>query len=391
MARFVIKLLHVIDSMNLEGGGPTQGLRNLTAFYEGLGVSATVLCMDETSAKPANAEHLNIVSLGRGKGVFGYHPDLVDWLSENASSFNAVIVHGLWQYHGQAVFKALKTLNVPYYVFPHGMLDPWFKDQYPLKHLKKYVYWFLAQYPVLKNAKAVLFTCEEEKLLARESFTPYQVREKVVNYGTTLTEVAKQSTADDFLNALPALKGKRIVLFLSRIQEKKGCDLLIRAFARVAAVDDDLQLVMAGPDQTGLQAELEQLAESLGVASRITWTGMLKNEQKWGALKTAEVFVLPSHQENFGIAVAEALAVGTPVLISNKVNIWREIEAMGAGLVAEDTEAGTLKNLRTWLAMDESERANMRSQTTVCYSQKFDIAQAAKNLITLIKADLAHG
>ncbi|MDO6804770.1 glycosyltransferase, partial [Wenyingzhuangia sp. 1_MG-2023] len=105
----------------------------------------------------------------------------------------------------------------------------------------------------------------------------------------------------------------------------------------------------------------------------------------WGAIKAAEVFILPSHQENFGISVAEALAVGTPVLISSKVNIWREIKEMNAGLVGDDTLEGTQKLLQAWLDLSENEKQIIKQNTVACYKQKFDISQAAKNLIELIR------
>jgi glycosyltransferase involved in cell wall biosynthesis len=383
-----LKILHVISSLNLEGGGPAQGVRNLTSFYADMDISPTVLTLDNPGDNLGNTDHLEVIRLGKVKGIFAYHPELVTWLKQHAHEYDAVIVHGLWQYHGYAVYKALKESKVPYYVFPHGMLDPWFKHEYPLKHLKKYVYWFLAQYPVLKNAKAVLFTCEEEKLLARESFWPYKVREEVVGYGTSITDIAKNAKPGDFYNEYPELEGKRLFLFLSRIHEKKGCDLLIQAFAKVAKSNSDLHLVMAGPDQTGLQADLNKIADDYGIESRITWTGMIKNQVKWGAMKAAEVFILPSHQENFGIAVAEALAVGTPVLISNKVNIWREIKEMNAGLVNDDTLEGTQKLIQAWLDLSEDEKQAFKQNTIPCFEQKFDIAQAAKNLIDLIRTDL---
>ncbi|CAN8139490.1 Transferase [uncultured Thiomicrorhabdus sp.] len=385
-----MKILHVISSLSLEGGGPAQGVRNLTSYYAEQGVSATVLCLDDPEDNLGNTEHLEVVTLGKGKGVFAYHSGMVNWIKLNVEQFDAVVVHGLWQYPGLAVLKALKNSSIPYYVFPHGMLDPWFKHTYPLKHLKKYVFWFLGQYPVLKHAKSVLFTCEEEKLLARESFWPYQVREVVVNYGTTLTEIAKTAKPDDFYELYPELQEKRLFLFLSRIHEKKGCDLLIEAFAEFARQDADLHLVIAGPDQTGWQADLEMLATDLGIADRITWTGMLKDEKKWGAIKAAEVFVLPSHQENFGIAVAEALAVGTPVLISNKVNIWLEIEEMNAGLVADDSLEGAQQLFKEWGALSNDAKAHMKTNTLECFKAKFDIRQASINLITLIKQDLQH-
>jgi glycosyltransferase involved in cell wall biosynthesis len=210
----------------------------------------------------------------------------------------------------------------------------------------------------------------------------------VVNYGTTITDVAKTAKPGDFYNEYPELESKRLFLFLSRIHEKKGCDLLIQAFAKVAKSNPDLHLVMAGPYQTGLQADLRKIADDYGIENRITWTGMIKNEVKWGAMKAAEVFILPSHQENFGIAVAEALAVGTPVLISNKVNIWREIKEMNAGLVEDDTLEGTQKLIQTWLDLSEDEKQAIKQKTVACYEQKFDIAQSAKNIIGLIRTHL---
>ena len=168
-----------------------------------------------------------------------------------------------------------------------------------------------------------------------KSFWFYQVREAVVTYGTKTPPSDAARLREVFYAAYPDLRGKRVLLFLSRIQEKKGCDLLIEAFAKVAGQDANLHLMMAGPDQTGWMAKLQAQALALGVADRITWPGMLQGDMKWGAFYASEAFVLSSHQENFGIVVAEALGCGLPVLISDKVNIWREIEADRAGTIHE--------------------------------------------------------
>ena len=259
------------------------------------------------------------------------------------------------------------------------MLDPWFKRTYPLKHLKKCLYWPWAEYRVLRDAQAVLFTCEEEKLLARQSFGLYRASEVVVNFGTAGPVGDARGAAGGVPRpAIRTLQGKRLLLFLGRLHVKKGCDLLIEAFARVAAADPDLHLVMAGPDQAGWQAELERRAAALGVADRISWTGMLTGDLKWGAFHAAEAFVLPSHQENFGIAVAEALACGLPVLISNKVNIWREIAEDGAGLVAEDTEAGTTGMLQDWLLKSDEERQEMGRNARDSFARRYEFARQPK-------------
>jgi glycosyltransferase involved in cell wall biosynthesis len=140
---------------------------------------------------------------------------------------------------------------------------------------------------------------------------------------------------------------------------------------------------MAGPDHSGTQAQLMRLAERLGIAPAVTWTGMLHGDLKAGAFRAAEVFVLPSHQENFGVAVAEALSCSTPVLISNQVNIWREILDERAGLVAEDTLQGTQQLLSDWLALNSEERQQMTRNAAECFQRRFHVDKLARKLPTL--------
>jgi len=149
----------------------------------------------------------------------------------------------------------------------------------------------------------------------------------VVGYGTSAPTGDAEQQQKLFLRRFPHLRDQRLVLFLSRIHPKKGVDLLIEAFAAVAPMDPRLQLVIAGPDQVGWQAQLQQRAAALGIAERITWPGMLGGDLKWGAFRAAELFCLPSHQENFGVVVAEALACGLPVAIAEHVNISAEVSA----------------------------------------------------------------
>jgi glycosyltransferase involved in cell wall biosynthesis len=264
------------------------------------------------------------------------------------------------------------------------MLDPWFKKQYPLKHAKKWMYWPWADYRVLRDAQAVLFTCEEERVLARQSFWLYRCNEVVVNYGTANPAGDPHEEKAEFLSRFPDLQGKKLALFVGRIHPKKGCDLLIAAFAGVLAQHPEWHLVIAGPDQVGLQEKLMQAARRLGVSSRITWTGLIAGSMKWGALQAAELFVLPSHQENFGIVVAEALAAGVPALISNKVNIWREIEADRAGLVAEDTLAGLSELFRSYLNLPQDEKLAMRHRARQCFEQRFEIRRATQTILQVL-------
>jgi glycosyltransferase involved in cell wall biosynthesis len=265
------------------------------------------------------------------------------------------------------------------------MLGPWFKHTYPLKHLKKWLYWPWAEYRVLRDARKVIFTCEAERLSARESFWLYKVNEAVSGFGISVPIIDANSSISKLYDQYPFLQGKRIVLFLGRLHEVKGCDLLVSAFAAVAHHDENLHLVMAGPHQTGLLNRLKAQATGLGVAHRITWTGMLQSELKWGAIQAAEVICLPSHHENFGLVVAEALACGKPVLISNKVNIWREIKTDGAGLIADDTQAGIDNVLQSWLNMSAEEFASMQAKTIPCFEKRFHVQRAAERLLEIIR------
>ena len=353
-----------------------------------MGVCIEVACCDAPDAPWLVTSGLPTVhALGPAHLRYAYTPRLLPWLRANAPRFDAVIVNGIWQYHGLAARQALANTQVPYFVFTHGMLDPWFKHTYPLKHLKKWLYWPWADYRLLRDARAVIFTCEDERLLARQSFWLYRANEVVTSYGTSNPPGNGAELVQRFLAKQPQLQSKRIVLFLSRIQVKKGCDLLLDAFAQVAKLDASLHLLMAGPDQTGWAAELKARADKLGISGRISWPGMLQGDDKWGAFYAAEVFCLPSHQENFGIVVAEALACGKPVLISNKVNIWREIEADAAGFVDTDTLEGTVRNLQRWLALDSKAYAAMCERARQCFTTRFHMQRAAEQMLKIIRND----
>ena len=381
-----MKFLHVIATVNPEFGGPIEGLKQLAQVLTQKGHEVEIASLDAPNALWVAQCPVPVHALGPTKSTYGYSPRLLPWLRANASNYDFVIANGIWQYSSFATWRALHRTTTPYLVFTHGMLDPWFKHTYPLKHLKKCLYWPWAEYRVLRDAAGVCFTCEEERLLARQSFRLYQCREFVVSYGTAGAKGDSDAQRQLFTEKFPHLKDKRVMLFLSRIHVKKGCDLLIEAFARVASRDASLHLVMAGPDQTNWRVALEAQAEKLGIAARITWAGMLSGDLKWGAFRAAEAFVLPSHQENFGIVVAEALSCGTPVLISNKVNIWREIEKDGAGFVDEDSTEGTVRVLERWLESTKEEQLAMRQQARRTFLKRFEINEAAESFLQVLDA-----
>jgi len=380
-----MRVLHVIASVNPEHGGPMEGLRQLARANLLSGLQTDVVCFDPPDSDYLDGNAFRVYNLGPGYLRYNYHSDAKNWLSTHAPEYDAIVVNGLWMYHGLATWRALRGSRTPYFVFSHGMLDPWFRQRYPWKHLKKLLYWILFERRILRDAKAVFFTCEQERLLARQSFPWYRVKEVVTGYGTSRPSDDAGTSTSEFLATYPGLKDLRLLLYIGRIHEKKGCDLLLEAFARVRNKDPRLHLVMAGPGESEILRTLMAKATQLGIESQITWTGMISGNLKWGALRSAEIMCLPSHQENFGITVAEALACGTPVAISNQVNIWREIESERAGWVDSDTVEGTERNLLSWLDSSPAEFTSMRECAKRCFENHFRIEGTSAKLLDAIR------
>ncbi len=386
-----MKILNLIPSVDPRHGGPVEALRIAAEELGPAGHVVEALSQDHPGAEhvarfPVKT-HANGPGMLRGRLV----PEFARWLKAHGREYDVAVVHGLWTFAAYGGHGTLREIGLPYVVFSHGMMDPWFNKAFPVKNLAKQAFWMTIQGPVLRDAAFVLFTCEEERRLARLAFRHNGYRERVVAFGSADAPDRPAAQHAAFRAALPQLDGRRFLLFLSRIHPKKGCDLLIEAFASVASAAPDLDLVIAGPDQVGWQAKLQALAAERGLAGRVHFPGMLAGDAKWGAFRGAEAFVLPSHQENFGIVVAEAMACGTPVLISDKVNIWREIEASGGGLVQDDTVAGTKALLTTFLALTPEVRRAMGTKARLGYERHFGTVAAARDLIDTLNDAIAAG
>ena len=295
-------MIHFVHSVNPDEGGVSSSVLALDKTIRKNGMSSTI-CID-----PMNEQI---------KG------------NENTG----IIAHGLWQWPGLEAMRIHQKTKLPYLVFPHGMLDPWFKKTYPLKHFKKQIYWWLRQGEILRRANAVCFTTKEESLLAQDTFWPSRFHSVVTGLGVEDPPVKNLQTEQEFFVKFPLLKNKRILLYLGRFHEKKGVDLLLNAWSPKPNKDEIL--VLAGPETKDSHfLKLKKIASQN--RESIIWTGMLEGEQKWSMLRLADSLILPSHQENFGISIVEALSHGIPVLITNKVNIWREIKNYHAGFVCDD-------------------------------------------------------
>ncbi len=380
------RILHCISTVDPRSGGPIEGLKQLSGVNRRHGHEVEVLSLDDPAAAWVRDCPLTCHAMGPTTlGAWQYSPRWVPWLKANAHRYDAIIVNGIWQFHAFGTWLGLRHSKTPYFVFTHGMLDPWFKRTYPLKHLKKWLFWPWAEYRVLRDASAVMFTCEDERRLARQSFWLYQCDEYIVNYGTSAPPETVEAQCVAFDAQFPHLVGQRCLLFLGRVHEKKGPDLLFKAMARLRARQPDalrdVKIVMAGPADHDYGQAMQALVATLGLQDMVTWTGMVSGDVKWGAFRRAEAFILPSHQENFGIAVAEAMACGLPVLISNQVNIWREIQQAEGGYVDTDTIEGTERLITRWLDTPAPQWAAMRINARDCFTQRFHIDRTAESFI----------
>jgi len=383
----LMRLLHVICTTNRESGGPIEALRRIAEVLTKDGNEIHVVSLESEEEAVGRDLQVPIFAMGSLGKRYRFSPAFAPWVRSNAPRYDAVIVHGIWNYSSVGVWRALREQSTPYFVFTHGMMDPWFREGYPAKHIMKQCYWWLLEGRVLRDARSVLFTCEEEMLRARKSFVGHSYREQVVPYGTADPGCDVREWQAAFYEAYPALRGRRYLLFVGRIHPKKGCDILIDAFAQVAPLlPDDVQLVFAGPDQSGWVRALQSRARNLSIERRIHWTGMLTGAAKWGAFASAEAMILPSHQENFGFVVAEAMACKTPVLISDKVNIWREVVAAQAGMMESDTAEGTCNLLRRFWELKEEERMAMGRRAREGFLRHFDIQTTARGYLRTIQS-----
>lgn len=386
-----MRILQVINSTDPRGGGPIEAIRQAHQALVERGHETEIACLDAPNAPWLSQIEVPWHALGPTVSPYRYSRRFEPWLRTHAPEYDCAIVHGIWLYPSFATWRVFRRLGLPYYVYTHGMLDPAHRRVFPVKHLKKLLVWKTVEHRTLRDATGVFFTCQEERALAQRSFRPFPCanNSRILPYciGSPPANADQQVAA--FLRAFPELRERRLLLFLSRIHPKKGCDLLLDAFAHMAE-GISLHLVLAGTGPASYRAQLEHQIRRLGIGDRVTWTGMLQGDEKWGAFRAAEAFILPSHQENFGIAVVEALACGVPVLISNRINIWRELVEDRAGIVGEDTASGTRSLLRQWLTMDAWEQAQMRASAKGCFDRRFSADEAADALLSALGSAGAH-
>jgi len=398
-----LKLLHIISGASPESGGPIQGIRNYHEASHSLGIERTIVCLEnQADLNSWNfSKSLKLIGLGNANNIWQRNTALITWLKKHLMDYDCIIINGIWTYHSYAAMKVIKQLkkqavnqNIPkVYLMPHGMLDPWFQKEKSrkIKAIRNILYWHLIEKKVINLVDGVLFTCYEEMMLAKKTFYGYRPKQEInVGYGIQAPPEMNDFELNAFYKKYDINASQPYFLFLSRIDFKKGVDLLLKAYNTILqeSLDTNLipDLVIAG---SGFDSEYgNSLLKYIDIypllKQKVLLTGILGAEMKWAAIYGCEAFILPSHQENFGIAVAEAMACEKPVLITNKINIYREIEKGGGGIINEDTLMGTISNLKQWIALDSESKILMGKNAKKVYEHNFKNENAAKKLFDIL-------
>jgi glycosyltransferase involved in cell wall biosynthesis len=346
-----MKILHVIPSFvpAWRYGGPVFAAAGLTKALAKSGHVVTVFTTNIDGPELLDVPVTQEINLN-GVNVW-YFPVqrprrycaselLSNELQRRLLEFDIVHIHSVFLWPTTIASYWCRRLHVPYIIRPAGMLDPicMTKPYMSLwrsapSRLKKHLYLRTLGEIEIRSAAAVHFTSEQEK---QESRLPFRSpRAIIVPLGVELAEAIPEERTDSVYQLFPKLKGKKVVLFLSRLDPMKGLDLLCAASHLLFKKRDDFVLVIAGAGPVSFQRSIQRLTQRYGIADQVLFTGMVIGREKQALLNVADVFVLPSYHENFGLAVTEAMANGIPVIISDRVNISEAIKDAGAGSVVK--------------------------------------------------------
>jgi glycosyltransferase involved in cell wall biosynthesis len=363
-----LRILHVINRLDPREGGPPAVVARLAAAQAALERPATVAILYHPASEPADA--FAAVPGFERVSRHAVAPDaLAQWLDRHLAEFDVLHLHGVWDRILLVAAAAARRRRIPYAVVPHGMLDPWcLTGQGVLKGLKKKLALALTHRGLLHGAAFLhVLNADEARLMEPLELTPPKV---VIPNGVFEREVSPLPPPGTFRAAHPELAADPYILFLSRLHQKKGLDILADAFAQVLRQGLAARLVVAGPDD-GARVPFEAQCRALGIADRVHLVGPLFGAAKLAAFADAHAFCLPSRQEGFSVAITEALACGVPVVISDQCH-FPEVAAEGVGHVTSLDPRAVADALAATLATPADERLRMsdraRAMILTCYT-----------------------
>jgi len=350
-----IRILHVISGLDPRHGGPTTALAAMMRGQRDAGLHvelvSTYCDWDNLDfVEQLRKENFNVHLIGPATRTLAWSRKIKPTLRELVPTFDVIHIHALWEEIQHRAARVAKQFRKPYLITPHGMLDPWSLGQ---GGFKKKLYFMLRLRRDLNQAAAIHFTDDLERdLIAPLAVTAPSLVQRL---NIDLDDFVPAPAAGWLRETYSQIGERKIVLFMSRIHPKKGLDLLIPAFAQCEGKQGDDKhavLVIAGPDRDDYRKVLDPMIAQHRITDRVIYTGMLVGKQRAAALADATLFALPSYQENFGVVVIEALSVGVPVILSDKVNIHRQISDNHLGAVVPTEIDALSRALSQWLGDD---------------------------------------
>jgi glycosyltransferase involved in cell wall biosynthesis len=378
-----MKILHVIANLAPRYGGPSLACWQMARAVARLGHQVSIYTTNQDGPgelavpvdRPVWRDGVEVRYFPiQTPRFWGTSLPLALALRRKVPASDLVHIHSLYLFHDLVAGHWCRRFKVPYLVRPHGTLDPFI---YRRHRWRKRLMEHLFEHRNIRQAAALHFTTAAEAKLAAP-FT-FQTPGLVVPLGLNFEEFAVLPEPGKFRCRYPEIGDKHIILFFGRINFKKGLDLLAQAFGAVARRRQDVHLVIAGPDNEGWGARVRTWLSEQGVLDRTTFTGMLLGPEKLAVLRDASLFVLPSHSENFGLAVIEAMAAGLPVIISDQVNIWQEVQDGDAGRVIPVDSAALAAQILDLLDKPEAAR-RMGQQGRSLVQQRFQWNEIARTL-----------
>lgn len=334
-----MNVLHVIPSVASRYGGPSHAIYQICANLQTCDISTVIATTNADGAgvlpvplgvMTAYQNNPTIFFQRDFSEAFKYSRHLAVWLTENVARYDLVHIHAVFSHACLAAARASRLQQIPYIVRTIGNLDPWSLGQ---KTMRKKLFWHLGVKQMLRGAAAIHYTSRAEQQLAETALgLQHGV---VIPLGVDEALLQPAPAENPFLAQHPDMHSNPYVLTLCRLHPKKNLETLIELFLRLTdqTALRDWRLVIAGEGEPEYVAQLQGVVNAAGGAERVLFAGWLQGEQKRGTLRAASLFALPSHQENFGLSVVEAMACGVPVLISETVNLADEVTAAGAGWV----------------------------------------------------------
>ena len=332
-----LRVLHVIPSIGPLRGGTSVALRELSRGLARAGVAVHVATTDDNGpgrlavpmGRPVNEDGATHWYFRRQTRFYTTSWALTRWLFGHVADHDLVHIHALFSYAAVPASVAARKHGIPYIVSPLGTLNR-FGMERRRPRLKRLSYGLIER-RILAGAACVHYTSEAERREA--AALGAHGRPVVIPHGIQLQAFQKLAPRGWIRGRAPHLAGRTIILFLSRIDRKKGLDLLLPAFARLRTQQPEIALVIAGDGEADFIGKLKAEATRLGIDADLYWAGFLDGDEKLAALADADLFVLPSYSENFGLSVVEAMASRLPVVISDEVAIHHEVARGQAGLV----------------------------------------------------------